>query len=83
MSAVGWMEDPGHAWLMVPVEEVRASGAEISVFSYERAGIAYLEEDCDAWAYAEAAKVSPALLADLSRVEGNPRGFATYSGAVA
>lgn len=43
--------DPGHAWLEVPVKEVRDSGVPISQCSYIKGDKAYLEEDCDAPAY--------------------------------
>lgn len=47
-----FIEDPGHGWLEVPVEEVRRLCIEdqISGYSYvSKCGqFAYLEEDCDA-----------------------------------
>ncbi len=43
--------DPGHGWLEVPIADVRASGAEISSYSYYKNGVSYLEEDCDAPAF--------------------------------
>ena len=49
-----WIEDPGHAWLRVPLAEVRASGANISDFSYRQGAYAYLEEDCDAGNFLDA-----------------------------
>ena len=39
--------DPGHGRLAVPIELVRPHLDRISVYSYARDGIAYLEEDCD------------------------------------
>ncbi len=46
-----FINDPGHAWLVVPLAEVRASGADISDCSYIRGDTAFLEEDCDAGAF--------------------------------
>lgn len=54
--------DPGHAWLKVPIEAVRAVGlseGHFSPYSYRRATYAgaltlYLEEDCDAAIFCEA-----------------------------
>jgi hypothetical protein len=42
-------EDPGHGWLEVPVSELvdLAISGEITPYSYLKAGMAYLEEDCD------------------------------------
>ena len=44
-----FISDPGHGWLEVDLIELTALGiaGEISGYSYLRAGIAYLEEDCD------------------------------------
>jgi hypothetical protein len=41
--------DPGHSWLKVPRELIRALGIEekISSCSYQLGDFAYLEEDCD------------------------------------
>ena len=51
-----WIEDPGHAWLRVKIEEVKESKADISSYSYisRDTGMAYLEEDCDAPAFLRA-----------------------------
>ena len=46
-----WVADSGHAWLIVPLAS--CEGVRVSPYSYrdERAGLAYLEEDCDAFAW--------------------------------
>lgn len=53
--------DPGHAWLEVPMSELRALGIDrkISQYSYRsRDGrLAYLEEDCDAGLFVDAARL--------------------------
>lgn len=54
-----WIVDPGHGWLEVPLAAVEPHADVISTYSYvdRKAGLAYLEEDCDAWRWAEAAGV--------------------------
>ena len=49
-----WHLDPGHGYLCVPLAS--CVGVRVSEYSFrdDRAGLAYLEEDCDAWAWAEA-----------------------------
>jgi hypothetical protein len=56
MKTLTWICDPGHGWLVVPLDELRALGiaARISSYSYLKDGIAYLEEDCDASVYLSA-----------------------------
>jgi hypothetical protein len=41
--------DPGHGWLQVTIEELKTLGIadQISEYSYQHDGNAYLEEDCD------------------------------------
>jgi len=51
--------DPGHGWLAVPFAlliAVLGSAKEISRFSYRKGDTAYLEEDCDAGKFIDAAK---------------------------
>jgi hypothetical protein len=45
-----WHEDAGHAWLSVTKKELIELDIDkrITVYSYVRGGIVYLEEDCDA-----------------------------------
>ena len=49
--------DPGHGWLQVPLAEVERLGLKVSSYSYRTNEFAYLEEDCDysAWANAKRA----------------------------
>lgn len=53
-----WLVDDGHGWLVVPMSAVVASGAYISCFSRVSPDgrCAYLEEDCDARAFVDAAR---------------------------
>jgi hypothetical protein len=41
-----WIADGGHEWLKVPLDTCK--GLEISSYSYQHQGFAYLEGDCDA-----------------------------------
>ena len=56
--------DPGHGWLAVPIEDIRDLGLveKISGYSYpiKKGGVLfiYLEEDCDAHIFGEAAKAA-------------------------
>jgi hypothetical protein len=77
-----WLEDPGHSWLAVPMDEVIESGCEVSVFSYVKDNHVYLEEDCDAPAFLDALDIPHSRVANLERVQGNPRGWRTYPFAV-
>ena len=50
--------DPGHGWLAVKLDELKMLGitSEISNYSYVKGKTVYLEEDCDAPRFIEAAK---------------------------
>lgn len=58
------LEDPGHAWLEVPVTELERLGiaGDISSFSYLSSDgkTAYLEEDCDLSTFCRAKGWTPA-----------------------
>lgn len=43
------INDPGHAWLEVPLSEIKRLDIQdkISTYSYKHKGFGYLEEDCD------------------------------------
>ena len=45
-----YIQDSGHGWIEVPLEELENIAYKISRYSYmdKRTGKAYLEEDCDA-----------------------------------
>ena len=47
-----FISDPSHAWLRVPLKEIR--GLDISSFSFYDDNYAYLEEDCDALTFMRA-----------------------------
>ncbi len=48
--------DPGHAWLQVKRQELKALGIldKISNYSYQKGKDVFLEEDCDYGAFYEA-----------------------------
>ena len=52
--------DAGHGWLEVMREDVDALNLadKISAYSYARAGWVFLEEDCDAGLFLDAAKAA-------------------------
>jgi len=50
--------DPGHGWLEVYYPLVKALNVEISRYSYRNGNLAYLEEDCDATAFLQAAETA-------------------------
>lgn len=68
-GTVHWVTDPGHGWLAVQADRVRASGADISACSYVSPDgqWAYLEEDCDAPAFclADTGTAAPDALVNL------------------
>jgi hypothetical protein len=50
--------DNGHGWMAVKLNELKMFGIEdkISSYSYVKGKTAYLEEDCDAMTFIQAAK---------------------------
>lgn len=52
--------DPGHGWLEVPRADLVDLGivSSVSAFSYQKGTRVYLEEDCDASLYLEAARAA-------------------------
>ena len=49
-------DDPGHAWLEVPKQDIRTLRVSVTPWSYMCGPLAYLEEDCDAPAFLRAAR---------------------------
>jgi hypothetical protein len=62
-----WREDPGHAWLQVPLAEVKRSKAKISAYSYKKGDLAFLEEDCDVFTFLKAISPNDDQAIKLSR----------------
>ena len=50
--------DPGHGWIEVPISELRRLKLKPSPYSYKKGQLAYLEEDCDASAWAHAKRAA-------------------------
>ena len=52
-TSLTFIEDPGHGWLVVPIDELRELGIyeKISQFSFLAGDHAYLEEDMDYGTY--------------------------------
>ena len=68
--------DPGHAWLAVPIADLRALGVERSISPYSYVNcinivgcMVYLEEDLDAGTFITAAKLAGWVL-DISHQQG-------------
>ena len=53
-----FISDPGHGWLEVDKQDITLLGIRknISSYSYQKGGKAYLEEDCDAHVFITAAE---------------------------
>ena len=53
-----FISDPGHGWLEVPMRHIRTLGIEsrVSGYSFYNDDHAYLEEDCDAGVFMDAAR---------------------------
>ena len=61
MAKYTFITDPGHGWLSVPLSDLQKFNIvqDISVYSYMTKTRAYLEEDCDAIKFIEAAGITP------------------------
>ena len=53
---IAYFQDPGHGWLAVPLETLSDWGIKPSSYSFRDAENGYLEEDCDAGLFMQAAK---------------------------
>ena len=76
--------DPSHAWGAVKIEELTALGIadQISKYSYERDGIAYLEEDRDLGLYLNAIKGEGFEFVEKYTDGDSPiRSFSRFTGA--
>jgi len=67
--------DPGHGWLCVPASVVRRLGVKPSRYSYAKAGIVYLEEDCDAPAFIKAWRDRHGSDPDIAQITTNHDSF--------
>lgn len=78
-----FFEDPGHGWLEVTRQELNELGISdrISSYSYQKDGLVYLEEDCDATLFCQAKGWDKAP--QLTIVHSSPRNFQSYTKEVA
>ena len=76
-----WICDPGHGWLVVPLNELRALNIvdRISRYSYLKDGLAYLEEDCDATLYFTAHKAAGTVPAYIEKHTDKRHPIRSYS----
>lgn len=81
-----YTQDPGHGWVEVPTAELRELGIVklITTYSYQRRGMAYLEEDCDAgtWMRAYRGRVGsePVLREEHVDQDSPIRGYQQFGG---
>ena len=76
--------DAGHGWLAVKMDELKMMGIEtdISEYSYVKGKTVYLEEDCDAMKFINAAKdkgITVELKEGPQRDRSPIRSFKSYS----
>lgn len=76
--------DPGHGWLAVKLSDLKMLGIEskISSYSYVKGKTAYLEEDCDASEFINAAKargIEVQVVQGAERDRSPIRSFRHYS----
>lgn len=79
-----FFSDPGHGWLEVDMVHIIGLGLadKISDYSYVQGDYAYLEEDCDATLFidaAEAAGIKVNYVSHFSDTDSEIRSFARYS----
>ncbi len=78
-------QDPSHGWLAVPAQQVRALGLTPSSCSFRRAGMAYLEEDCDMVAFMNAFRArygrAPRMIDAHSNYDSPIRRYPCYPSA--
>jgi|WetSurMetagenome_2_1015567.scaffolds.fasta_scaffold241890_2 hypothetical protein len=66
--------DGGHSWLEVPRDILDQSGIDVSPFSYydDKKKLCYLEEDCDAPRFLEAAKNKSWQIFETEKYQDTP-----------
>lgn len=72
--------DPGHAWVAVKRQYIEELGLtdKISGFSYQKGQTVYLEEDCDAGKFFEAARALGVVIKQVSRNTNNSSPIRSY-----
>ena len=71
-----FINDPGHGWLEVDKKGLLLLGInkDISSYSYQKGGKAYLEEDCDASLFIATAKAAGMVL-EIGNIYQNQDAF--------
>ena len=79
--------DPGHGWLAVTLNDIADVGltpSDFTQYSYQRADVLYLEEDCDAGKFIDAWKLKhnaePEILERWSNYDSIIRSFTRLPG---
>ena len=80
MAKYSFVTDPGHGWLSVPLQDIQQLGIadRISRYSYMTDKRAYLEEDCDAGVFLEAARIDPKSIPNTYSDKAKCRSYASY-----
>ena len=69
MKKYRYHQDPGHGWIQVTLDELKQAGVLHSITPYSyidlRNEIAYLEEDCDAATFVNAAGITRDQIEDV------------------
>ena len=75
-----FFDDPGHAWLEIPLSHLAELGIErdISSYSFQRGAMVYLEEDCDAGKFMNAARAA-GIEVSFKEVHQDPTPIREYS----
>jgi hypothetical protein len=75
-----FITDPGHGWLEVPIAEIKALGIadKISAYSYRKGNMAYLEEDCDAGLFLNAAGIPKTWIYRVYQENTPIRGYVSF-----
>jgi hypothetical protein len=78
------ISDPGHGWLEVPLDLLKVLGIkdQITVYSYLKGDLAYLEQDCDAALFVQTARAQ-GITVDYEDVYQDPtpiRNFKRFVG---
>lgn len=71
---ITYLQDPGHGWLAVPLSLISEWGITPSSYSYRDESTGYLEEDCDARLFMDAA-TARGVLVELSVSHSNADSF--------
>lgn len=84
MKKYRYIQDPGHGWVEVELQELERLGisGQVSRYSYANRGKVYLEEDCDAALFIQAKKAAaePYTLVEVYQEKTPVRNYDSYRG---